>query len=128
MNTLNIHDIKGLESIPDISFYIYILLLILGLAFLCVLIFLIFGYLKKQKKNERKEYFQILKSINLEEAKTSAYTITKYSRLLARNDREKRICSELIEVLDEFKYKKEVKPLSEEVKTLLERFMDIVDV
>lgn len=41
---------------------------------------------------------------------------------------EKKLSYELIEELENFKYKKEVKPLSDEVKILFGRFMDNVDV
>lgn len=54
--------------------------------------------------------------------------ITKYSRLLARNDREIKISHELIEDLQKYKYKKEVEPISDDIKIKFDRFMDMLDV
>jgi len=125
---LKLHDIKSLETIPDISFYIFILLVVLGIALVCIILFFIYKYFKNKKPNKRKEYYQILKNLDLDDTKNAAYTITKYSRLLARNERELKISHELIEELEKYKYKKEVKPLSNEVKINFERFMDIIDV
>ncbi len=125
---LKLNDIKGLETIPDISFYIFILLIALGLAVVCIVLFFIYRYFKNKKPNKRKEYYNILKTLDFTNSKECAYKITKYCRLLARNEREKKICFELIEELDKYKYKKEVSPLNNDIKINLDRFMDIIDV
>ncbi|WP_072682711.1 hypothetical protein [Arcobacter sp. LA11] len=128
MNELKIHDIKDITQIPDISFYIFLGLLILAILVLLSLIFIIYKYFKNKKQNKRKEYYKILKEIDLKESKKSAYEISKYTRFLVSNEREKNLFNELNEELEKFKYKKEVEPLSDEVKILFGRFMDIVDV
>lgn len=128
MNDIKIHDIKELVEIPDFSFYIYSLLWILAIVAFFVLVFLIYKYFSNKKKCKRKEYFKILKELNLNDSKKAAYKITKYARLLSQNEREKRVCSELIEELSPYKYKKEVEPLNDNVKILFGRFMDIIDV
>jgi len=128
MNEIEIHDIKQLVDIPDFSLYIYLTLWILGVILFCIIIFLLFKYFKYRKKNKRKHYYKILKELDLNDSKNSAYIITKYARLLAISQRDKKLSSELIEELESFKYKKEVEPLSDEVKILFGRFMDNVDV
>lgn len=125
---LKLHDIKGLETIPDISFYIFILLIILAFAIVSIILFFIYRYFKNKKPNKRKEYYEILKTLDFTDPKECAYKITKYTRLLARNEREKKLCFELIEELDKYKYKKEVLPLDNHIKVNFDRFMDIVDV
>lgn len=128
MEEIKIHDIKGLVDIPDFSFYIYSVLWILGCALLFIFIFLIYKFFDNRSKNKRKSYYKILKELDLNDSRNSAYKITKYARLLSQSDREKKLSYELIEELENFKYKKEVKPLSDEVKILFGRFMDNVDV
>ncbi len=128
MNEIKIHDIKELSFITDFSFYIYILLWVLGLLVFFILIFLLFKKFFNREKNQRKIYYKILKEINLEDTKNSAYIITKYVRLLVSNDREKRLSKELIEALEPYKYKKSVEPFNKNIKITFERFMDSVDV
>lgn len=128
MNEIKIHDIKELVEIPDISLYIYMTLWILGIALIFIVIFLIYKFFYNRNKNERKKYYQTLKEVDLNNSKESAYTISKYIRLLATNEREKRLAEELIEELDKYKYKKNVENLSDDVKIVFARFMDLVDV
>lgn len=128
MNEIKIHDIKELVEIPDISLYIYMTLWILGIALIFIVIFLIYKFFYNRNKNERKKYYQTLKEVDLNNSKESAYTISKYIRLLATNEREKRLSEELIEELDKYKYKKNVENLSDDVKIVFARFMDLVDV
>lgn len=128
MNDIKIHDIKELVEIPDFSFYIYSLLWILAILAFFIIIFLVYRFFSNKKRCKRKEYYKILKELDLSDAKNSAYKITKYARLLAQNEREKRISDELIEELEAFKYKKEVEPLNDNVKIIFGRFVDSVDV
>lgn len=128
MNEIKIHDIKELVEIPDFSFYIYSILWILGILIFVLFVFLLYKYFYNKNRSSRKKYFKILKELDLNDSKECAYKITKYARLLAHNEREKRLCEELIEELESFKYKKEVKPLSDNVKIIFGRFMDSVDV
>lgn len=128
MNEIKIHDIKPLVEINDYSLYIYMLLWILAVLFFLALIFLVYRFFKNRKNNQRKEYYKILKELDLNDSKNSAYAITKYGRLLARNEREIKIFEELNEELEAFKYKKEVEALNSNVKIHFGRFMDIIDV
>jgi len=128
MNEIKIHDIKNLVEIPDISLYLYMLLWILGIAFIFILIFMIYKFFQNKYNNDRKKYYKVLEELDLEDSKQSAYTISKYVRLLAKSEREKRLANELIEELEKYKYKKEVKSLEDDVKIIFARFMDSVDV
>ena len=128
MEDIKIHDIKALVEIPDFSIYLYMLLWILGCVILFALIFLIYKIIKNRKKDFRKKYYKVLKEIDLNEPKKSAYTITKYSRLLATSQREIKLAEELIDELEKYKYKKEVDQIDDGVKILFGRFMDNIDV
>lgn len=54
--------------------------------------------------------------------------MTKYSRLIASNDREKKLANELIESLEKYKYKKETEEIDNEIKAKFSVFMDSLDV
>lgn len=123
-----LNDIKELEKIPDNSLFIFSALVLLGFIFLLILIFFITKLIKNRKKNPRKIYFKILKNVNFSDSKKSAYTITKYSRLIVSNEREKKLAIELIESLEKYKYKKEVENIDNEVKAKFSIFMDSLDV
>jgi hypothetical protein len=127
MNELKINDIKDLVSIPDISLYILILLIVLGIVILGFVIFLIYRFFKN-KKNPRKRYYEIIKNIDLNDTKNAAYQITLYARKLARNEREIKISEELIALLEEYKYKKNVKKFKNDIFQKYELFMETIDV
>jgi hypothetical protein len=71
---------------------------------------------------------KILENIDFSNPKQSAYDITKYSRLLARNEREIRLCNDLIEDLEQYKYKKEVKDIDKSIQAKFSNFLDVIDV
>lgn len=123
-----LHDIKPLVEIPDNSFFIFLAIVVVAIILIVVLIFLGIKLYKNRKKSSRKIYFEILENIDFSDTKKSAYTITKYSRLLARNEREIRLCEELIEDLEKYKYKKEVDECDDKIKAKFSNFMDVIDV
>lgn len=123
-----LHDIKELEKIPDNSIFIFSALVFISILIILVILFLLIKYFKNKKISERKNYFNILKNIDFEDSKKAAYTITKYSRLIANTDREKKLANELIEELEFFKYKRNVKNIDKLTKAKYSTFMEILDV
>ncbi len=123
-----LHDIKELENIPDNSIFIFSILVFAGIILILTIIFLFIKYFKNRKVSDRKTYFNILKNIDFDDSKKAAYIITKYSRLIANNDREKKLANELIEELEFFKYKKNVKKIDKLTKAKYSTFMEILDV
>ena len=123
-----LHDIKELENIPDNSIFIFSILVFAGIILILTIIFLFIKYFKNRKVSDRKTYFNILKNIDFDDSKKAAYTITKYSRLIANSDREKKLANELIEELRIFKYKKNVKNIDKLTKAKYSTFMEILDV
>ena len=123
-----LHDIKELENIPDNSIFIFSILVFAGIILILTIIFLFIKYFKNRKVSDRKTYFNILKNIDFDDSKKAAYIITKYSRLIANNDREKKLANELIEELEFFKYKKDVKKIDKLTKAKYSTFMEILDV
>jgi hypothetical protein len=123
-----LHDIKELENIPDNSIFIFSILIFAGIILIITIIFLFIKYFKNRKVSDRKTYFNILKNIDFDDSKKAAYIITKYSRLVANNDREKKLANELIEELEFFKYKKSVNKIDKLTKAKYSTFMEILDV
>jgi hypothetical protein len=123
-----LHDIKELEKIPDNSIFIFSILIFAGIILMITIIFLFIKYFKNRKISDRKTYFNILKNIDFDDSKKAAYIITKYSRLIANNDREKKLANELIEELEFFKYKKSVNKIDKLTKAKYSTFMEILDV
>lgn len=123
-----LHDIKPLVEIPDNSFFIFLALVIFGLILLISIAFVLIRFFKNRKKSDRKRYFEILENIDFSNPKQSAYDITKYSKLLARNEREIRLCNDLIEDLEQYKYKKEVKDIDKSIQAKFSNFLDVIDV
>ncbi|MDD3009030.1 MAG: hypothetical protein RBR70_04330 [Arcobacter sp.] len=123
-----LNDIKELEKIPDNSIFIFSFLIFLAILILTTLIFFLIKFFKNRKKSPRKIYFEILKNIDFSDSKKSAYVITKYSRLITTNEREKKLANELIEELEKYKYKKNVEKIDETIKAKFLVFMDSLDV
>ena len=123
-----LHDIKELENIPDNSIFIFSFLIFICILILLLIVFFIIKFFRNKKQSDRKKYYKILQEIDFKDSKSSAYTITKYSRLLAINEREKRLCYELIAELEKFKYKKDVLEIDDSIKVKYSTFMDSLDV
>lgn len=126
--SLKINDIKDIVKIPDNSIFIYFSLVFIAFIIVISIIIYIIKYFKNKKINKRKTYFNILKDIEFKEPKRDAYTVTKYLRLLVREDREKRLANELINDLEAYKYKKEVSDIDTNIKNKLTTLLDILDV
>ena len=126
---LEIHDIKPIVEIPDITIYIYYGLIVLAILFTLFIIYTIYKIFKAKKTSVEKEYFSTLQNINFENTKESSYLISKYGRLLATNEREKRLIDEIHHSLEVYKYKKDVpQTISTDIKTKFNIFMDSLDV
>lgn len=123
-----LNDIKELEKIPDNSIFIFSFLIFLAILILITLIFFLIKFFKNRKKSPRKIYFEILKNIDFSDSKKSAYVITKYSRLITTNEREKKLANELIEELEKYKYKKNIEKIDDTIKAKFLVFMDSLDV
>jgi hypothetical protein len=125
---IQINDIKDIVEIPDYSIYIFIAICIAAFIVIGLIIYFIYKYFSNKKYNKNKEYFAILKSLDLNNTKHSAYMITKYGTLLAKNPREKRLISSLNSQLEQYKYKKDVKPFDDDIKNQFDIFLDSLDV
>jgi hypothetical protein len=126
---LDIHDIKPLEKVPDYSIYLYyggIVLLIL-IAFL--ILYMLYSFFQKRKNSKERQYYATLKNINFDDPKHSAYTISKYGFLLAKEQRQKDLLAELNQNLEQYKYKKNPpNSIDKKTQALYETFLESIDV
>ncbi len=127
---LKIHDIKPIVEIPDYSIYLYYGLIVCAVLFGLFILYWVYRLITKTKKvSHDKEYFKILKDIEFTNVKNAAYTMTKYGRLLAKDERQKSLLEDLYHSLEEFKYKKVVSAtISNDVKVKYDNFMESLDV
>ena len=126
---LKIHDIKPIVQIPDFSIYFYYGLIVLGVLISLSVCFWIYKIITNKKVSKEKEYFEILKNIDFDNAKETAYMISKYGRLIAKNDSDKILMDEIYSSLEDFKYKKNIpSEIPEDIKLKYNKFMESVNV
>lgn len=125
---LEIHDIKPLVEIPDNSFFIFLALIFLGFILLISLIFFVIKKLKNKKYNPRKETLKLLQNIDYTNSKEASYKISKYLRSLAQTPKEKKFADEIIEKLEQYKYKKNVEDFDKQIIGKIDIFMENLDV
>lgn len=126
---IQIHDIKPIAKIPDFSIYLYYGLIILFVILGFVFLFYIYRFLKPKPKSQEYKYYEILQNIDLTNSKKAAYDISKYGRLLAKDERQQRLIDELVDLLSLYKYKKSINiEISAEIKTKFSIFMESIDV
>jgi ABC-type glycerol-3-phosphate transport system permease component len=126
---LKIHDIKSIVEIPDFTIYIYYSLIITIILFFIFIIYLIYKSFKSKTQSKEKKYFIILQNIDFSNTKESSYLISKYGRLLASNEREKKLIDGIHYSLEQYKYKKNIKQsISADIKNQFSIFMDSLDV
>ena len=126
---IKIHDIKPIVEIPDVSIYIYYSLIIIFILLLCIGIYFIYKFLKPKVKSHDLIWYEKLKNVDFTKSKDAAYKISKYGRLLAKDERQLHLVNELIEELSLYKYKKMIpNKFSKETKIKFNIFMDSLDV
>jgi len=104
-----LRDIKPLLDIPDNSYEILVggLSVALVLALIGLLI-LARKLWRNRELDMQKIYFEEFKNIEWDDSKKASYEVTYLGRLLATEPRAKEIYSQLIPMLDTYKYKKSV--------------------
>jgi len=121
-------DIKPLLEIPDNSFYLYWGLIALAVLIVLVLVYFVVKKLWKQRKiNLAKGYLEKLKAIDWHDTKRSAYDATHYARLLATDERRKELFSQLEPLLEQYKYKKEVKEVDQDTLNRFNLYVQVAD-
>ena len=132
MNEQNIsaqlRDIKPLLEIPDSSYYIYWgLIIFVSLLVVSTLFFVGKKLWDNRKINLEKGYLEAIKKIDWHDTKKSAYEATYYARLLATDERRKKLFSQLEPMLEKYKYKKEVDEIDTETRNRFNLYVQVAD-
>ena len=123
-----IKDIKPMVEIPDLSLYLYWGAILLALVILGVALYFLARKLRGwRKENREKAYLEALHRIEWSDPKRAAYEATKYGRLLATDDRRKELFSQLLPLLERYKYRKNVEKVDEETLRRFELYRNVCD-
>jgi len=123
-----LRDIKPLLEIPDNSYEL--LIGGLGIALFIALLALFFMARKLLKNREidmKKIYFEEFKNIEWSDSKKAAYEVTYLGRILATEPRTKEIYSQLIPMLDAYKYRKNVPIVDSETLQQYNLLVHVID-
>lgn len=125
-----LHDIKPIVEIEEYSLYYF-----LGTAFLISVLLLGIAYLlykwfnRRKAFNVRKEHFKLLNSLDLRDAKHSAYAITLYGATFKDDSqRHQEMYDNLTSRLEAYKYKKSVENFDDETIGYIEVYKGMLDV
>jgi len=125
---MTLRDIKPLVEIPDNSLYIYWGIILFSLfLIISIIFFLALKWWRIRKTNLAKGYLSKLKEIDWKDAKSSAYSATHYARLLATDDRRKKLFEQLNPMLDKYKYKRKVDSIDDETMKYFNLFVQVTD-
>ena len=122
-----LRDIKPLVEIPDYSFFLYLLFIVVVTTLAAVAVYLVIRLFGRKKKNRRAEILARLRSLDLADAKKAAYEITKWGRYIVTDESRARLYEDLVRKLTRYKYKKEVPPLDEDIKRQIHLFLRVND-
>ncbi|NPA03858.1 MAG: hypothetical protein GXO61_03260 [Epsilonproteobacteria bacterium] len=118
-----LRDIKPLTEIPDMTFYLFLALVIVATFLTSLAVYVLFKILGYKKVNKKKMILEHLQSLDLNDGKKVAYEITKWGKEIVSDESQARLYQELVRKLTKYKYKKEVEPLSEELKKEIRLFL-----
>jgi VanZ family protein len=102
-----IKDIKPNVEIVDYQFIAFIAVILILLIILSL-----FLIKKLKKQNPKKKLLEKLKNLNFSNSKKTAYEFTELARNFV-NEENKEKYETIVKLLEKYKYKKEVPPLSE---------------
>ena len=119
----SLKDIKTIVSIPDYS--LYILIAIISIV-LIVLFFIVYKYVTRIRKTKQLSAKQIafnkLKNLDYKNTKDVVYSFTIEGSLFV-NEKNKDIFEQIQKELEEFKYKKDVQKLPNNLQNKIKEYI-----
>jgi len=127
---LQLHDIKPLLEVQEYSLYYLILFVVFSAILIFGALYLGIKYFKNRNKYDvRVEHFKLLNQLNLSDTKKSAYGITKYGATYKDDSkRHSEMYKNLVDRLEQYKYKKDVEKFDNEVLGYIELYKGMIDV
>jgi len=125
-----LHDIKPLLEIQEYSMVYLLALSTLILIILSGVLYLLVRWLKNRNRfNLRREHYRLINEIDFSDAKSAAYALTLYGYTFSNDsERHHRAYSELVEKLEQFKYKKDVEILDKHTLHYVDSYRGMLDV
>ena len=117
-------DIKPIIVVPDVSLYYFLALLFVGLIVLIVLAMGVVRWIKKRQPNKARQAREVLEKLTYEDAKASAYSITKWAGYLADTEEQQALHVELIQRMATYKYKRDVPAFCEEDQQCVKAYLE----
>jgi polyhydroxyalkanoate synthesis regulator protein len=126
---LKLHDIKPIVEVKDYSFFYFSALTFTVVVLLFGFIYLAIKWYRNRKKyNKRKEAYKTLLDIDLGDTKKAAYALTSIGATFKDDTpRNQEMYQNMINRLENYKYKKEVKELDDETKSYIELYKEMID-
>ncbi len=125
-STMQLRDIKPLVEIPDMSVYLYWGLIVLAIIIIALLGYFFYTRIHFGKKEDlEKVYLEALNSIDWSSPKKAAYRATHYGRLLATDERREELFSQLLPLLERYKYKKEIEKVDDATRKQFELYRKV---
>ena len=123
-----LRDIKPLLEIPDNSYELLIGGLSIALFLALLSVFFLARKLWREKEIDmQKIYFEKFRDIEWSDSKKAAYEVTYLGRLLATEPRTKEIYSQLVPMLDEYKYRKNVPTVDSDTLRQYNLLVHVID-
>ena len=125
-----LHDIKPIIEIQEYSLYYLIALIVVAVGLLLGVAYLLYKWLEKRNAfNIRKEHLRFINEIDFKDTKKAAYAITAYGDTFKDDSpRHLEMYKNLVDRLDEHKYKKDVEAFDSEVMGYIELYKGMLDV
>ncbi len=129
-NKIHLHDIKPLIEIHEYSLYYFIGVSLLVFLILLGISYLTYKWVKNKKKyNKRVEHYKLLNTIDYSNPKKAAYDLTFFGATF-KDDSERHLKAyeNMLEKLQEYKYKKDVEDFDADTNHFIHLFKDMIDV
>jgi hypothetical protein len=126
--TVKIRDIRPFIDIQDSSLIWFLLLATVATTALIFFGRYLYRVLKKRRERDKlKLYLEALHNIDWSDPKKASYKITEYGRYLAQDEKTKEVFSNLLPLLEQYKYRKDVKDVDRETIREFELFKQVCD-
>ena len=126
--TEELRDIKPLLEIHDTSYYIYLAIIgVIALLVLSIIYFVVKKFILNRKESQAQKYLRQLKRIDWSDAKSSAYLVTYLGRKLVKDGRSKEIYTQILPMLEKYKYRVQVPSVDDETLRQYELLVHVLD-
>ena len=125
-----LHDIKPLMEVPDSSFAMLMIVVVIMTAIFAGGIYLFYRYIESKKRiDHRKVHYKALKKVDFRDPKRAAYAITEHGRIFADDsERLNESYLNLVSRLEVYKYKKVVSAIDDESRSYYKIYLEMIDV